>query len=232
MSSEPEILRDEAGDPVDMTGDAYQRWVARTPPDLTQLPPAVRTENGFRFITAERGDVVIYNVFSTMLPGAPHLCTVKGRILEIDAPNGVAWVFDLERQHQACFSWTRIPRHPNEEIRFPAGALKERHDELVAKAAAAIEANDLDSAIRFRNESTRVMGRIRVTEDETTGKRKVGRPRRVRTEAELAAEREMAERRARGEVKRGRPKGTKNRPKEVIAEERAAERQRRRAKAK
>lgn len=222
----------DVDDQIDLTGDAYQRWASRAAPDLTRLPSAVRDEGGLRVLLADVGDVVIYNVFSTLLPGRPYLRTVKGRILQIDAPNGIAWVFDMDWQHQACFSWTCRPKDVNEEIRFPAGALKERHEELMTRAAAALEEDDLDVVIRLRNEAARVAALICMTEDETTGKRKIGRPRKVRTEAELAAEQERAERRALGEIKRGRPKGSKNRPKDVIEAERTAERQRQKKKKK
>lgn len=210
----------DVDDTIDAAGDAYARWAARPPPDLSKLPSAVSTAGGLRVLIADTGDVVIYNVYATVLPGRPYLRTVKGRIVSVDAPRGIAWVFDVDRQHRAVLDFGSS-RTPWDEVRFPAGSLKERHEQLIAEAAEAIERGDLDEAIRCRNASVRMLGRIQVAEEETSGKRRVGRPRKVRSAAELTAIAERDARRAKGEVHRGRPKGTKNRPKEVIEAEKA-----------
>jgi len=207
-------------DAADLVGDAYARWAGRPPPDLSKLPSAVSTVGGMRVLIADLGDVVIYNVYATVLPGRPYLRTVKGRITSVDAGRGIAWVFDLDRQYKTALDFGSS-RVRGDEIRFPAGSLKERHDQLLEEAVAALERDDLDEAVRCRNAAQRMLGRIQTAEEETSGKRKVGRPRKVRSPDELAAIAAREERRAKGEVHRGRPKGTKNRPKEVIEAEKA-----------
>jgi len=192
------------------------------PPDLSKLPRAVITrEDWTRELVARAADTVIFNMYAKgILPDDPFIRTVKGRITKIK-DNGIVRLIDSERLHMAAFDWREIPVR-GDEVRFPAGFLRDQLDEQIALAAAALEAGDVELAVAHRAAASRIEAQIALTDSTTVAKRKIGRPRRERSPEELAADKERSERRARGELRRGRPKGTLNRPKEVIEREKAA----------
>lgn len=200
-------------------------------PDLSRYPGAVDVApDGTRALAAPVGQVVVYNVHASaeVLPGRPYLKTVKGRITGVDE-DGVVSVRDVDRKQHCCFS---LATHDPAHVRWPGRRIWEAQQELMARAMPLLETGDPEDsteAMRLLQQAKGMEDRVQAAGTGVVAKRKVGRPRRQRTAEELERQRLHEERRARGEVKRGRPKGSKNRDQAVIDAEKAQRRSERQA---
>lgn len=218
-------VADEPGETLSSSGGANAfalrllHAVAATAPDLSRFPAAVDVgPDGARTFVADVGDIVVVNVFAgpDVLDSRLYLKTVKGRVTGVDTVTGVVSLFDVDRKQQTCCCFRRSdPMH----LRWPGRKMREAQSELFERAQELLASDDTDSAVealKLLERAKGLGGRAESAGSNVVAKRKVGRPRRQRTPEELEKQRLHAERKARGEVKLGRPKGTKNRPKEVV----------------
>jgi hypothetical protein len=201
-----------------------------TVPDLSRFPAAIEIDDdGNRRFLPRVGDVVVHNLFAseTILTGRPYLKTTKGRVQEVH-DDGTVWLWDVERQHNCCLDWRT---EDTANVRWPGARARDAEADLIAAAEVALGKGLIDEAEALLSKARRMGVRAETAGEDAVAKKKVGRPRRILTAEEQAKRDDYLKRKAAGTVTRGRPKGSKNRDAEVVAEEKKklkAERKQRR----